>query len=254
MNVCRLKSPLVRPRAVLNVAKARRRLAAASSCAALLAVFATPAMAQDSAEPQAAPTSTADPVEIPAPPPPPACATQAAPYRDFDFWVGTWRVVDANPEAETPTVYGRNVISKREGGCLLVEEWTGAQGSSGLSMNFVDPDTGKWRQVWMNTGVFIDYAGEREGDQMRLEGEIVYNPSTSAAEGQEPAARFPFRGSWTLRDNGDVLQEFWQFNPQSEEWDVWFAGLYQPEAPPASETPPSEPQPLNSQLSDSGAD
>jgi len=36
----------------------------------------------------------------------------------------------------------------------------------------------------------------------------------------------PFRGIWTPRDNGDVVQRFEIWNAESNEWSVWFEGLY----------------------------
>ena len=152
-------------------------------------------------------------------PPPPACATDAAPYRDFDFWIGDWDVFDT-----ADNVAGTNSISRRENGCLLVEEWTGATGGSGTSLNFVDPATGKWRQVWMSQGALIDYTGELDdAGVMRLEGEITYNRT-----GQS----LPFRGSWALNADASVTQGFTQYNPETDAWDPWFTGIYKRQSKP----------------------
>ena len=146
---------------------------------------------------------------------PPACATDAAPYRDFDFWVGTWVVV--TPDGAPA---GTNTITRESGGCLLVETWAGASGSTGRSLNFVDPQTGLWRQVWMSQGALIDYAGGlTEDGTMQLEGMITYT-----GNGQS----FPFRGRWTLNANATVTQEFNQYDPESETWAPWFTGIYAP--------------------------
>ncbi|MEO1015145.1 MAG: hypothetical protein AAFX08_08150 [Pseudomonadota bacterium] len=143
---------------------------------------------------------------------PPACAEDASPYRDFDFWIGVWDV--ALPDG---TRAGENIITTVDGGCTLLEDWISANDGEGLSLSFVDAATGKWRQVWSSPGVTIDYSGGLDGAAMALEGTIAY------AETRET---FPFRGRWTPLDDGTVLQEFWQFNPESDEWDVWFAGVY----------------------------
>jgi len=171
---------------------------AAAAIAALLTT-ACAAMAQDEAAP-------------PTPPPPPGCATDASPYRDFDFWVGHWDVYDLDGNFA-----GENLISLREGGCLILEEWTGAQGGSGTSMNVYDPAAGAWRQVWQSAGVFIDYTGGLDDESMALEGAITYNRTGLSA---------PFRGRWTEQDDGSVLQEFWQYNSETDVWDVWFVGEY----------------------------
>lgn len=148
-----------------------------------------------------------------APPPPPPCAGDQAPWRDFDFWVGEWDVV----HPQTGEVLGRNVITAREGGCLLTENWTGARGGTGFSINFHDPITKAWRQIWQSTAFFIDYSGglDEEG-RMVLEGTIHYH-----ANGRQA----PFRGRWTPQPDGTVFQEFWQKDAEGQ-WQVWFKGVY----------------------------
>lgn len=178
------------------------------TAAALSASLSVAACAQTDAVDAAAPPS-------PPAPPPAACTTDAAPYRDFDFWAGSWDVYD--PEGNYA---GENTITKRENGCLLVEDWAGAQGGTGLSMNFYDPAAHAWRQVWQSAGAFIDYTGGLdENGAMALEGSITYHRNGES---------FPFRGRWTRQDDGSVLQEFWQYDADADNWDVWFVGEYRP--------------------------
>ena len=149
-----------------------------------------------------------------------AAALQAAPppcgggaYDDFDFWVGEWRV-----SAPDDTFQGANSISKAENGCLIIERWTGASGSTGQSYNFYDPKTERWRQVWVSAGSVIDYEGGLdEAGAMRLEGRISYRASGKS---------FPFRGVWTPADDGSVRQHFTQYDPEKDEWADWFVGVY----------------------------
>lgn len=148
-------------------------------------------------------------------PRPPACATDASPYRDFDFWVGDWEVFDP----ESGDKLGVNRITRREDGCLIVERWESAGGGTGMSMNFYDPLEGAWRQVWQSAWGFIDYTGGLDdAGRMVLEGTIHYNARGTSQ---------PFRGRWTPRDDGTVLQEFWQRDAAGE-WQAWFKGLYRP--------------------------
>jgi hypothetical protein len=42
---------------------------------------------------------------------------------------------------------GEQVYTKKEEGCLIVEEWTTLSGITGTGMTFVDPATKLWRQV-----------------------------------------------------------------------------------------------------------
>jgi hypothetical protein len=71
----------------------------------------------------------------------------AAPYRDFDFWVGNWDV--RNPAG---TLVGTNVVSSRLGGCVVEESWTSAFLGSGRSLNAYDASTGTWSQFWVGSG------------------------------------------------------------------------------------------------------
>lgn len=133
-------------------------------------------------------------------------------FRQFDFWVGEWEVFTPDEQKA-----GENVITVEENGCLLVERWTSAQGGTGQSYNYVDLATNKWRQIWVSAGGTIDYSGGlNKAGAMALKGEIAYPGGTTA----------PFKGVWTLQDDGTVRQHFLQYNAETEEWDDWFIGIY----------------------------
>jgi len=92
-----------------------------------------------------------------------AC-TEAA-YRQFDFWIGDWDVVlpDGKPA-------GRNRIVAIAGGCGLEEQWTGAGGGTGRSLNTYDAADRKWRQFWVGgDGTVLQLAGAFAGNVMTLE-------------------------------------------------------------------------------------
>ncbi len=165
-----------------------------ASCAIL--VISTPALAQQQS------------------PPPNPCETESV-YSDFDFWLGDWNVYAPNGQ-----LAGVNRITKTENDCLVRESWRSATGTTGFSMNFFDAAAQSWRQVWVSLGAQIDYTGGLdEAGAMRLEGQIHY-PATGISA--------PFRGSWTLQDNGEVIQAFDQQNAETGEWSVWFIGRYVP--------------------------
>ncbi len=138
------------------------------------------------------------------------CAAEE--YRAFDFWTGDWDVFNLEGKKA-----GENSITIEEYGCLLVERWTGADGTSGQSYNFYDPGMKKFRQVWVSIGATIDYAGGlNEDGEMVLEGDIVYHNGNTS----------PFMGTWTLQEDGSVRQYFQQYNAKTEKWDDWFTGIY----------------------------
>ena len=147
-------------------------------------------------------------------PPPPFCSDGEG-FGDFDFWVGEWKVYSNNDERQ---FFGDNSITKHHGDCLLKEDWRGAGGSAGFSINYYNSVTDEWRQVWVANGYSIDYAGGLDdAGAMRLEGEI-YSYSRDS--------KSPFRGTWTPQANGDVVQRFEVFDGEKQEWTLWFEGLY----------------------------
>ena len=134
-------------------------------------------------------------------------------FGDFDFWVGEWDVF----ESTGTTQVGENNILKMESGCMILENWTSANGGTGTSLNYFNPVTNEWRQVWVSAGRYsIDIVGGIRAGSMVLEGSI-YNFG---------GAVWDFRGSWTPNSDGSVRQFFEQYNHDSETWDSWFDGIY----------------------------
>ena len=138
---------------------------------------------------------------------------EAPRHRQFDFWLGNWEVTDKAGEK----VYGKNLISKRENGCLLLEEYTTGSGFSGTSMNFYNPSDGKWHQYWVDNGSsIIRTSGGMEKGSMVLRGTIYYLASKRTAR---------FRGKWTPLEDGRVRQ-FFEERDSQEGWKTWFDGYY----------------------------
>ena len=69
--------------------------------------------------------------------------------REFDFWIGDW---DVYPTGGSQIV-GSSKVEMEAGGCFILENWTAiGYPNTGKSMNFVDPATNKWKQVWVGSG------------------------------------------------------------------------------------------------------
>ena len=147
-------------------------------------------------------------------PPPSPCVSDPH-FRDFDFWLGEW---DVSGRANG-NFAGNNVIKSIEGSCALEERWVSKSGGTGMSINYYNPLSGKWRQVWLSgAGYSIDIVGGlNEEGSMVLEGTIYYYRTDKD---------FPFRGTWTPNADGSVRQYFQQADPESGEWSDWFDGLY----------------------------
>lgn len=154
-----------------------------------------------------------------APDAPAANASKASPcdedaaFREFDFWVGEWEVHSANG-----TFLGENTVSREEGGCALMEQWRGAKGSTGMSINYLDKVTDEWVQSWhAASGYQIQIRGGMTDAGMLLIGTIHL-----IATGQTS----PFRGLWTRLPDGRVRQYFEQSDDDGATWEPWFEGFY----------------------------
>lgn len=140
------------------------------------------------------------------------CEHDAA-FAAFDFWIGEWDVHAANGNYA-----GSNVIEKAQRGCVLIENWSSASGGGGMSINYLDKMTDEWVQVWNDAaGNQINIRGGLGDEGMLLVGTIHYVASGTTA---------PFRGLWTLLDDGRVRQFFEQSNDGGVTWATWFEGFY----------------------------
>lgn len=142
----------------------------------------------------------------------PICANDKAPYRDLDFLIGSWEFFTTDGKKIADQVY-----FKKEEGCLILEDWKTLWGETGTGMNFVDPKTKKWRQVWMSPSYHIDYSGGLTAlGTFVLEGTIYSNKD------QQSSA---VRGVYTRQPDGSVTKEFLKFDTASKEWKQFFIGV-----------------------------
>ncbi|MEQ8405911.1 MAG: hypothetical protein RKE49_12505 [Oceanicaulis sp.] len=138
-------------------------------------------------------------------------------HRQFDFWAGDWNVYAANGDFA-----GSNTIRIGAAGCVVTEAWTNARGGTGHSLNYVEPATGDWRQIWVGRNHRIDYDGGLDGaERMVLNGEITY-------WNDEGAQSFGLRGAWTPLESGHVISHFQQYDPETEAWADWALLTYVP--------------------------
>jgi hypothetical protein len=135
-------------------------------------------------------------------------------FREFDFWVGEWEVT-----VPGGGVAGTNRIEKTVDGCLLLENWSSATGGSGKSLNYRDPTSGRWRQLWIDSGgEVISAEGGLEDGAMRLIG-------THTLKSGEIR---PFRMTYTPLPNRHVHQLLEESTDDGESWSIWFDGDYAP--------------------------
>jgi hypothetical protein len=135
-------------------------------------------------------------------------------HRQFDFWLGEWDVRLPDGRAA-----GTNRIRAIHAGCALQEEWTGARGSTGTSLNAYDPRTGRWHQTWIgNDGSVLLLDGGMKGETMELVGPSA-GPNGSTALN---------RIRWTpLPGSPAGVRQLWETSTDGgQTWSVTFDGTY----------------------------
>lgn len=144
--------------------------------------------------------------------PPAACSSPE--YRQFDFWVGEWTVTNSKGQYA-----GENHVAVIQNGCVVQENWVGADGGLGTSFNgYFDGDR-KWHQTWMDSrGGRLDLAGGLVAGKMILRGEVP-------ARG-EPGRRILHQITWEKHGEGRVRQRWQSSGDGGQSWTVVFDGTY----------------------------
>ena len=132
--------------------------------------------------------------------------------RAFDFWVGDWDVsVNGAPAGESH-------VERILGDCVIFENWTGANGFSGKSLNFFDAPKNRWQQTWVdNVGGLLEFYGEAKDDKVAF-----------AGEGVPPGQTAPVKNRMTFFNKGadEVRQLIEQSKDDGQTWTVNFDGTY----------------------------
>lgn len=161
--------------------------------------------------------------------PPPAlpdCNAMAG-HNAFDFWVGEWNVY-----GRRGMYAGKSFVTERTQGCMILEEWVRGRPGEGVSMSFIDPETGRWTQIYRSPGLHSVYVGE-----LNARGQMVM-PGVTRLFGPDGAVRMiSVRGVWTPLPNGHVIQHFQSQMPDGS----WRDGALLTYVPAASD--PNGPNP-----------
>lgn len=135
-------------------------------------------------------------------------------HRQFDFWVGHWKVAD--PDGQE---VGTNRITRILDGCVLREEYEGSGGYAGTSLNIYDSSAERWHQTWVDTGgLLLQLDGGMEDGRMVLAGDRVDR------EGRPVRDRI----AWEPLEDGRVRQTWEVSRDGGETWETIFEGLYTP--------------------------
>lgn len=138
--------------------------------------------------------------------PPPCTAPE---YRQFDFWLGDWNV----ESPASPGRVSRNRITRTNGGCTLLEQYTTPSGYEGSSLNFYDASRKLWHQTWIdNQGGSLHLDGGFDGESMVL---------STTADPQNVQ-----RITWTPLPDGRVRQHWESTADGGKTWSTVFDGFY----------------------------
>lgn len=128
-------------------------------------------------------------------------------YRQFDFWIGDWRV--ENPQGQP---VGENLVTREQDGCLLFEHWKSQSGSSGFSVNYFDSRDRQWHQLYYdNTGSI--------GNWPPLQGTLVNGSmALSSPKDSSPLTRW----TWTRLSADRVRQAAESSSDGGKTWtNIW---------------------------------
>jgi hypothetical protein len=123
---------------------------------------------------------------------------RGAPHRQFDFWVGQWEVQSGNPTLSA------SFVTSEADGCAIMEDWHGAGGGRGRSLNAYDASDHRWHQHWVENSGF--YPLRLDGGFRK--GKMVMQESYPDPKGTPTV--FTDRYSWTALGPDDVSQFFQQ--------------------------------------------
>ena len=141
---------------------------------------------------------------------PPACVGPE--FRQFDFWLGHWKVT--NPKG---VQVGTSEITRVSEGCAIREQWQSAKGQGGTSINYYDSADREWHQDWVGG----------DGTILHLHGGLKDGAMILGGESQSPKGPYLNRITWTPLDGGKVKQEWSISTDGGKTWQTSFVGIYE---------------------------
>jgi ketosteroid isomerase-like protein len=137
-------------------------------------------------------------------------------FRQFDFWLGDWDAFDVGKSAAV----ARTRVDLILDGCVLREDYQGANGLQGQSFTLYDPTRKIWHQSWAtNRGQLLVMEGKLEAAEMVLTG------ADRTTEGKKRRVR----GTWKPM-NGGVRETALVSTDAGSTWQPWFDLIFRPHA------------------------
>ena len=143
-------------------------------------------------------------------PRPPACL--APEFRQFDFFLGHWKVT--NPKG---VQVGTSEITRVSEGCAVREQWLSAGGQEGTSLHYYDRSDHEWHQDWVGAdGTILHLHGGLKDGAMVLTDDVA---------GAKPSVIS--RITYTPLPDKKVKQEWTLSKDQGKTWQTSFLGIYE---------------------------
>lgn len=128
----------------------------------------------------------------------------ASVYREFDFWVGDWRVFDIGNPRKVADAQVDAILD----GCVLREDYRGADGHQGQSFTIYDAARKVWHQTWVTN----------RGELLQIEGRVENGEMVLTGRNQQGAL---VRGTWRPV-NRDVRETAVTSTDDGRTWQPWF--------------------------------
>jgi len=156
---------------------------------------------------------------------PAACS--ASEYHQFDFWVGDWDSFEIGSSAKDAHIRVDRILE----GCVLREDYQGANGHKGQSLSIYDASRKLWHQTWVtNRGELLEIDGRLQSGEMVLSGSDL-NP---------PGERREVRGVWKPVEGG-VRETAATSLDGGNTWQPWFDLMFRPHSSAAAESREASP-------------
>jgi hypothetical protein len=140
----------------------------------------------------------------------------ASVYQQFDFWIGDWDAFDVNGSiVGSPIKVAHARVDRILDGCVLREDYQGADGHKGQSFTIYDAARKVWHQSWVtNRGELLVIERKSEAGAMVLTGE-------------DHAKGVIVRGMWKP-ENGGVRETAVTSSDGGKTWKPWFDLVFRP--------------------------
>jgi len=143
--------------------------------------------------------------------PPPAPPPLSPEARQLDFWIGEWNVT--NPAGQPA---GQSRVESIAGQAALLENWTGAGGFTGKSLNAYNAAKKQWQQLWVGS----------DGGVLELSGGLVDGRMVLVGGHEVSGGHRLEHITWTPKADGMVRQHWEQSADGGKTWTTVFDGLY----------------------------